>query len=67
MPTYFLNVRVKCATASTDVLTWTSSNTSASAQKLGIIDGMSDGSFAPQGNATRAQAATIIYKLFSQS
>ena len=30
----------------------------------GIINGMGDGTFAPQANATRAQAATIIDKTF---
>lgn len=34
-------------------------------QKGGIISGMGDGSFGPQQNATRAQAAVIIYKLWS--
>ncbi|OCT11558.1 hypothetical protein A8709_05205 [Paenibacillus pectinilyticus] len=38
-----------------------------SIQTAGIIDGLSDGSFAPQGNATRAQAATIIFRLFDQA
>ncbi|MBQ6530893.1 MAG: S-layer homology domain-containing protein, partial [Clostridia bacterium] len=30
----------------------------------GIINGMGDGTFAPQANATRAQAAVIIYNAF---
>ncbi len=31
----------------------------------GIISGMGDGSFAPKANATRAQAAKILYELYS--
>lgn len=33
-------------------------------QKAGIIGGMGDGSFAPAGFATRAQAAKIIYEIY---
>ncbi|ASA23852.1 S-layer homology domain-containing protein [Paenibacillus donghaensis] len=29
----------------------------------GVMSGMTDGSFAPEGQATRAQAATVIYRL----
>ena len=32
-------------------------------QKMGIVNGYSDGSFNPQGTATRAEAAKIIYLL----
>jgi len=35
-------------------------------QKAGIINGMGDGRFAPKNNATRAEAAVIIYKLFEK-
>jgi hypothetical protein len=34
-------------------------------QKAGIISGVGGNEFAPKNNSTRAQAATIIYKLFS--
>ena len=34
-------------------------------QQAGIISGMGNGSFAPQSNATRAQAAKVIYMLFA--
>ena len=30
-------------------------------EKLGILNGMGDGTFAPTANATRAQAAKVIY------
>lgn len=33
-------------------------------QQSGIINGMGDGRFAPEENATRAQAAVIIYQLY---
>ncbi|MNN57253.1 hypothetical protein D3C81_1722330 [compost metagenome] len=33
-------------------------------QQAGIVSGMVDGTFAPASNATRAQAAVIIYGLF---
>ncbi|GBF71864.1 hypothetical protein PA598K_00077 [Paenibacillus sp. 598K] len=33
-------------------------------QEQGIMDGMGDGSFAPQGLSTRAQAAAVLYRLF---
>ncbi|MCK9857505.1 endo-1,4-beta-xylanase [Paenibacillus sp. ATY16] len=33
-------------------------------QQAGIVNGMEDGKFAPASNATRAQAAVIIYGLF---
>jgi len=32
------------------------------ASSIGLINGMSDGSFAPKATATRAQAATVIYR-----
>lgn len=35
----------------------------AGAAKLGIVNGMEDGSFAPKAEATRAQAATMIARL----
>ncbi|UJF31894.1 glycoside hydrolase family 3 N-terminal domain-containing protein [Paenibacillus hexagrammi] len=35
-------------------------------QTAGIINGMEDGSFAPKANASRAQAAVMIFRLFSQ-
>lgn len=38
----------------------------ASMQKAGIINGTGNGRFEPKGNATRAQAAVIIYKLFTR-
>lgn len=34
-------------------------------QKAGLINGIGDGRFAPKGQATRAQAAVIIYRLFN--
>ncbi|BBH19155.1 hypothetical protein Back11_05000 [Paenibacillus baekrokdamisoli] len=34
-------------------------------QKAGIINGLDNGSFAPKSQATRAQAAVMIYKLFT--
>lgn len=34
-------------------------------QKAGVINGMGDGTFAPQGTATRAQVAQIFMKFFS--
>lgn len=34
--------------------------------QLGIINGFEDGSFRPQGNATRAEAAKIIYGMLQQ-
>ncbi|MCD1259726.1 carbohydrate-binding protein [Paenibacillus athensensis] len=33
----------------------------------GIVDGMDNGSFAPKEHASRAQAATMIFRLFAQS
>lgn len=33
-------------------------------QQAGIVSGMGDGTFAPAGNATRAQAAVIIYGFY---
>ena len=35
-------------------------------QKAGIINGMGDGTFAPLQNATRAQAAVMIYGVYSK-
>lgn len=34
-------------------------------RNAGIISGMPNGDFAPQGDATRAEAATIIFRLFN--
>jgi len=34
-------------------------------QQAGIVNGMADGSFAPQGVATRAQAAKIIFGVYA--
>ncbi|MCM3627101.1 S-layer homology domain-containing protein [Paenibacillus glycanilyticus] len=34
--------------------------------KAGLIQGMGDGSFKPQGDATRAEAAQLIYNLFTK-
>jgi hypothetical protein len=34
-------------------------------QKAGIMDGVGNGIFAPQAESTRAQAATIIYRLYN--
>ena len=34
-------------------------------QKMGIINGYDDGSYRPMGTATRAEAAVIIYNLYS--
>ncbi|WP_246362977.1 glycoside hydrolase family 3 N-terminal domain-containing protein [Paenibacillus alba] len=36
-------------------------------QNAGIINGMEDGSFAPKEHASRAQAATMIFRLFFKS
>ncbi|OMF36894.1 hypothetical protein BK133_08220 [Paenibacillus sp. FSL H8-0548] len=36
-------------------------------QAVGLMTGMEDGSFAPQAQATRAQAAVVIYRLFMQA
>ncbi|MHA6529871.1 S-layer homology domain-containing protein [Paenibacillus sp. BAC0078] len=36
-------------------------------KSAGIINGMEDGSFAPKNHASRAQAATMIFRLFLQS
>nr|WP_246427994.1 glycoside hydrolase family 3 N-terminal domain-containing protein [Paenibacillus phyllosphaerae] len=38
----------------------------AAVQGAAIMTGMPDGSFAPKANATRAQAATVIFKLFAR-
>ena len=42
---------------------WAANNI-VTAYKQGIINGMGDGTFGPQANATRAQAAVIIYNAF---
>jgi len=39
----------------------------AAIQKAGIINGIGDGSFAPKKNATRAEAAVIIYRLLNKT
>ncbi|WP_152393341.1 glycoside hydrolase family 3 N-terminal domain-containing protein [Paenibacillus guangzhouensis] len=36
-------------------------------KSAGIINGMEDGSFAPKNHASRAQAATMIFRLFLQA
>ncbi|MNO02042.1 hypothetical protein D3C81_2223350 [compost metagenome] len=36
-------------------------------RSAGLINGLPDGRFDPQGNATRAQAAVVIYRLLGQS
>lgn len=35
-------------------------------QRAGIINGMTDTTFAPNGNATRAQAAKILYAFLNK-
>lgn len=35
--------------------------------KSGVIGGMPDGKFAPDSQATRAQAATVIFRLLGQA
>jgi hypothetical protein len=37
-----------------------------SLQRAGIVRGMADGRFAPGGNATRAEAAVMIYRVYEQ-
>ncbi|HHW00656.1 MAG TPA: S-layer homology domain-containing protein, partial [Clostridiaceae bacterium] len=39
----------------------------AAIQKAGIIKGTGDGRFAPKNNATRAEAAVIIYRLLNRT
>lgn len=38
----------------------------AMAVREGIVNGMGDGTFAPQANASRAQAAVMLYRLFNK-
>ena len=35
-------------------------------QKFGLIEGVGNNKFSPEGNTTRAQAATLIYRLLTQ-
>ena len=45
-----------------DIGGWAANHVSR-VQKMGIVNGMEDGRYAPQENTTRAQAATIIMGL----
>lgn len=38
----------------------------AMAVREGIVNGMGDGTFAPQANASRAQAAVMLFRLFNK-
>jgi len=49
-------------TDANDIQAWATDAVTAM-QKAGIINGMGDGTFAPNANATRAQAAKIIYEI----
>lgn len=46
-----------------DIAAWAAADVKV-AVELGIINGMDDGSFQPKANATRAQAATMLSKLY---
>ncbi|MCX7714917.1 MAG: S-layer homology domain-containing protein [Clostridia bacterium] len=48
-----------------DISDW-ASNDVAGAVKLGIVNGMTDGSFAPKAEATRAQAAAMMSRLLAK-
>ena len=53
----------KAFTDASDIAAWATEDVK-NAVGLGIINGMDDGSFQPKANATRAQAATMLSKLW---
>ena len=50
---------------SADISSWAAEAIN-SACELGLINGMGDGTFAPYGNTTRAQAATVLRRLLDK-